>query len=103
MNLWKVELILLFRSWRGWTLVSLYFLASILSVITNYFIDKANEGELVPYADVIEMYLLFTIPAADAVFLWKNIAYEISDLCATERSSVSFYFCHNLHFINGNV
>ena len=63
MNLWKVELILLFRSWRGWTLVSLYFLASILSVITNYFIDKANEGELVPYADVIEMYLLFTIPA----------------------------------------
>ena len=63
MNLWKVELILLFRSWRGWTLVSLYFLASILAVITNYFIDKANEGELVPYADVIEMYLLFTIPA----------------------------------------
>ncbi len=63
MNLWKVELILLFRSWRGWTLVSLYFLASTLSVITNYFIDKANEGELVPYADVIEMYLLFTIPA----------------------------------------
>ncbi len=63
MNLWKVELILLFRSWRGWTLVSLYFLASILSVTTNYFIDKANEGELVPYADVIEMYLLFTIPA----------------------------------------
>ena len=63
MNLWKVELILLFRSWRGWTLVSLYFLASILSLITNYFIDKANEGELVPYADVIEMYLLFTLPA----------------------------------------
>ena len=63
MNLWKVELLLLFRSWRGWTLVSLYFLASILSVITNYFIDKANKAELIHYADVIEMYLLFSLPA----------------------------------------
>ena len=43
--------------------MSLYLLASILSVITNYFIDEANVGELVPYADVIEMYLLFSIPA----------------------------------------
>ena len=63
MNLWKVELVLLFRSWRGWTLVSLYLLATILSLLTNYFIDKANKAELIHYADVIEMYLLFSLPA----------------------------------------
>ena len=63
MNLWKVELVLLFRSWRGWTLVSLYLLASILALLTNYFIDKANKAELINYADVIEMYLLFSLPA----------------------------------------
>ena len=63
MNLWKVELVLLFRSWRGWTLVSLYLLATILSLLTNYFIDKANKAELIRYADVIEMYLLFSLPA----------------------------------------
>ena len=63
MNLWKVELVLLFRSWRGWTLVSLYLLATILALLTNYFIDKANKAELINYADVIEMYLLFSLPA----------------------------------------
>ena len=63
MNLWKVELVLLFRSWRGWTLVSLYLLATTLSLLTNYFIDKANKAELIRYADVIEMYLLFSLPA----------------------------------------
>ena len=62
MNLWKVELVLLFRSWRGWTLVSLYLLATILALLTNYFIDKANKAELINYADVIEMYLLFSLP-----------------------------------------
>ena len=39
MNLWKAELLLLFRSWRGWTLVTLYLLACILALLTNYFID----------------------------------------------------------------
>ena len=63
MNLWKVELLLLFRSWRGWTLVTLYLLASILSLLTNYFIDKANAIELISYADVIELYLIFSLPA----------------------------------------
>ena len=63
MNLWKVELVLLFRSWRGWTLVSLYLLATILALLTNYFIDKASKAELIHYADVIEMYLLFSLPA----------------------------------------
>ena len=63
MNLWKVELLLLFRSWRGWTLVTLYLLACILALLTNYFIDKANSIELISYADVIELYLLFSLPA----------------------------------------
>ena len=63
MNLWKVELLLLFRSWRGWTLVTLYLLASILSLLTNYFIDKNNAIELISYADVIELYLIFSLPA----------------------------------------
>ncbi len=63
MNLWKVELLLLFSSWRGWTLVTLYLLACILALLTNYFIDKANSIELISYADVIELYLLFSLPA----------------------------------------
>lgn len=64
MNLWKVELVLLFRSWRGWSLVVLYLLASIFSLITYYFIDKIDELTQVPYADVIELYLLFSLPAS---------------------------------------
>ena len=38
-------------------------LATILTLLTNYFIDKANKAELIHYADVIEMYLLFSLPA----------------------------------------
>ena len=68
MNLWKVELLLLFRSWRGWTLVTLYLLACILALLTNYFIDKANSIELISYADVIELYLLFSLPAGILFF-----------------------------------
>jgi ABC-type transport system involved in multi-copper enzyme maturation permease subunit len=63
MNLWKVELILLFRSWRGWSLVTLFLLASIISLITGYFLDKADALAQLPYADVIELYMSFVFPA----------------------------------------
>ena len=32
-------------------------------VYSNYFIDKNNAIELISYADVIELYLIFSLPA----------------------------------------
>ena len=126
MNLWKVELVLLFRSWRGWTLVSLYLLATILSLLTNYFIDKANKAELIHYADVIEMYLLFSLPAGilfiglvvssmsfDAnqnLSIFLRMRFSFKRILLTKLvvyvllSEVLFlYLCSNIHCVNGNV
>ena len=63
MNLWKVELAQLFRGWRGWTLVGLYFLSSILATIIGILIDRANGIDTVAYDDVIDYYLLCSVPA----------------------------------------
>ena len=63
MNLWKVELLQLFRGWRGWTLVFLFLLASILAVLIGFFIDRSNASEVVGYVEVLEFYMLCSIPA----------------------------------------
>ena len=63
MNLWKVELLDLFRGWKGWTLTSLYLLAPILAVLISFFIDSSNKNEVVGYVEVVELYLLCSIPA----------------------------------------
>lgn len=63
MNLWKVELSQLFRSWRGWTLAVMYFLASILAITIGILIDRTNGIATVAYDGVIDYYLICSVPA----------------------------------------
>ena len=59
MNLWKMELIHLFRSWRGWTLIGFYLLASILAVVIGIFIDRAYGN--FSHARALELYMTISI------------------------------------------
>ena len=59
MNLWKMELIHLFRSWRGWTLFGVFILASVLSIVIGVFIERANG--LFPYAEALDIYMVSSI------------------------------------------
>lgn len=59
MNLWKMELIHLFRSWRGWTLIGFYLLASILAVVIGVFIDRAYGN--FSHARALELYMTISI------------------------------------------
>lgn len=59
MNLWKVELIHLFRSWRGWTLSGVYLLASLLAIVIGYFIERANGS--FSYAEALDIYMIASI------------------------------------------
>ncbi len=58
MNLWKMELIHLFRSWRGWTLVSISLLASILAIVTGVFIERADNFS---YSGVLDLYMIYSL------------------------------------------
>ena len=68
MNLWKMELIHLFRSWRGWTLLAVFTLASVLSLIVGVFIDSASAG--FSYSDALELYITVSIVGT---LLWIGI------------------------------
>ena len=59
MNLWKMELFHLFRSWRGWTLLGVFILASVLSIVVGIFIERATSG--FSYADALELYMTCSI------------------------------------------
>jgi len=59
MNLWKMELIHLFRSWRGWTLLTVSVLASVLSIVIGIFIERAN-GHF-PYTEALDIYMTSSI------------------------------------------
>ena len=59
MNLWKMELIHLFRSWRGWTLLTVFILASVLSIIIGVFIERAS-GTF-SYAEALDLYMISSI------------------------------------------
>ena len=59
MNLWRMELIHLFRSWRGWTLSGIYLLASLISLFVGFFIERANGS--FPYSQAIDWYITFSI------------------------------------------
>ena len=61
MNLWRMELTHLFRSWRGWLLLSAYFLASPLAIVSGIFIERSYGF---PHDQVIDFYILFTLPAS---------------------------------------
>ena len=64
MNLWKVEFMQLFRGWRGWTLTALYLLASILAITIGIFIDRADGNNALGYDEVIDLYVLCSVPAS---------------------------------------
>ena len=59
MNLWKLEIIHLFRSWRGWTLLAFYLLASVLAIVIGYFIERAT-GQF-SYARALDLYMIASI------------------------------------------
>jgi len=59
MNLWKMELIHLYRSWRGWTLIGFYLLASILAVVIGIFIDRAYAN--FSHARALDLYMTISI------------------------------------------
>jgi hypothetical protein len=59
MNLWKMELFYLLRSWRGWALLAAFFLASLLSIIVGIFIERATSG--FSYTDALELYTTCSI------------------------------------------
>ena len=56
MNLWTMELIHLFRSWRGWTLLGVFILASVLSIVIGIFIERAN-GHF-SYGAALDIYMM---------------------------------------------
>jgi ABC-type transport system involved in multi-copper enzyme maturation permease subunit len=59
MNLWTMELIHLFRSWRGWSLLGSFILASVLSLVIGIFIERANVH--FSLAEALEIYLISSI------------------------------------------
>ena len=59
MNLWKTELIHLFRSWRGWTLLGVFILASVLSIVIGIFIERANDH--FSYGAALDIYMMSSI------------------------------------------
>jgi hypothetical protein len=54
-----MELIHLFRSWRGWTLLGFYLLASVLAIVIGYFIER-NTGQF-SYARALDIYMIISI------------------------------------------
>jgi hypothetical protein len=59
MNLWKMELLHLFRSWRGWTLLGVFILASVLSIVIGIFIERANDQ--FSYGEALDIYMISSI------------------------------------------
>lgn len=59
MNLWKMELFHIFRSWRGWTLSGIFLLASVVSIVIGIFIERANDH--FSYAEALDIYLISSI------------------------------------------
>jgi hypothetical protein len=54
-----MELIHLFRSWRGWSLLGSFILASVLSLVIGIFIERANVH--FSLAEALEIYLISSI------------------------------------------
>ena len=59
MNLWKMELLHLFRSWRGWTLLAVFLLASILSIVTGIFIERVDQFS---HSAAVDLYMIYSLP-----------------------------------------
>ena len=83
MNLWKMELFHLFRSWRGWTLLGVFILASVLSIVVGIFIERATSG--FSYADALELYMTCSIVG---VLLFVGIAVSAISFDGNRDSSI---------------
>ena len=59
MNLWKMELLHLFRSWRGWTLLAVFLLASVLSIVTGMFIERVDDFS---HSAAVDLYMIYSLP-----------------------------------------
>jgi hypothetical protein len=59
MNLWKMELLHLFRSWRGWTLLAVFLLASVLSIVTGMFIERVGDFS---HSAAVDLYMIYSLP-----------------------------------------
>ena len=59
MNLWKMELLHLFRSWRGWTLLAVFLLASVLSIVTGIFIERVDDFS---HSAAVDLYMIYSLP-----------------------------------------
>ena len=62
MNLWKTELLYVFRSWRGWTLVGVFLLAAILSISLGLLIHRQPDS-VFSYDESLDWYAAFSWPA----------------------------------------
>ena len=83
MNLWKMELFHLFRSWRGWTLLGVFILASVLSIVVGLFIERATSD--FSYADALELYMTCSIVG---VLLFVGIAVSALSFDGNRDSSI---------------
>ena len=83
MNLWKMELIHLFRSWRGWTLLAVFTLASVLSLIAGVFIERASAR--FSYSDALELYMTVSIVGT---LLWIGIVVSSLAFDSNRDSSI---------------
>jgi len=59
MNLWKMELLHLFRSWRGWTLFAVFMLAAVLSIVTGVFIETKTDFS---HSAGLDLYMIYALP-----------------------------------------
>ena len=62
MNLWKTELLYVFRSWRGRTLVGVFLLAAILSISLGLLIHRQPDS-VFSYDESLDWYAAFSWPA----------------------------------------
>lgn len=62
MNLWKTELLYVFRSWRGWTLVGVFLLAAVLSISLGLLIHRQPDS-VFSYDESLDWYAAFSWPA----------------------------------------
>ena len=70
MNLWRVELLHLLRTWRGWTLSCFFLLASLLATLIGFLIQRSSTSSFT-YDQTLDLYTAFAwLP----ILLWTGIA-----------------------------
>ncbi len=84
MNLWRVELLHLLRTWRGWTLSGVFLLASLLAVLIGFLIHRSS-GSSFTYDQTLDLYMLFAWPA---LLLWTGIAASSFAIDSNKERSV---------------